>query len=265
VADRPQRLSAPWRPCVGAGPRTRLGTGLRTPCVALALHSPPHSRCLLLAPLHARARVCHGREQSSLPLLCCTPQAKSRPQLRLPGHAAASRHRRSRPRVRRTSVAPPPPLQATASLLLSSAATAVPPPRATANPAMSAMASTSSPSIPCAFSPKPKATGVPRPSEPPPVSRCSAWPRLLGPPQDEPWPPTGARRPPLASPHLPRRRRGLLRPEQRAPTTSLFKFTTGTSYKNSTNIRGLTAEPMTHMNSVVKDLVAGNLLIFENA
>jgi hypothetical protein len=187
------------------------------------------------------------------------------PQLRLPGHAAASRHRRSRPRVRRTSVAPPPPLQATASLLLSSAATAVPPPRATANPAMSAMASTSSPSIPCAFSPKPKATGVPRPSEPPPVSRCSAWPRLLGPPQDEPWPPTGARRPPLASPHLPRRRRGLLRPEQRAPTTSLFKFTTGTSYKNSTNIRGLTAEPMTHMNSVVKDLVAGNLLIFENA
>jgi hypothetical protein len=30
-------------------------------------------------------------------------------------------------------------------------------------------------------------------------------------------------------------------------------------------VRGLTAEPMTHMNSAIKDLVAGNLLNFEKS
>jgi hypothetical protein len=39
-----------------------------------------------------------------------------------------------------------------------------------------------------------------------PCHRLS-WPRLLGPPRDEPWTPTGARRPPLAPHTLPRRRR----------------------------------------------------------
>jgi hypothetical protein len=38
-------------------------------------------------------------------------------------------------------------------------------------------------------SPKLKATGALWPGKPPPVSRCSAWPYLLGPPRGEPQPP----------------------------------------------------------------------------
>jgi hypothetical protein len=80
------------------------------------LHSPPPYRCLLLALVHAGAHVRHGHEQSSLLLLCCTPQARSHHQLSLPSLAAASSHCRSHPRVRRTTRAPPLPLLASRAL-----------------------------------------------------------------------------------------------------------------------------------------------------
>ena len=76
------------------------------------LSALPHS--LFLAPprlalLRAGAHVHHGRELSSLPLLCYTPPAKCRHQLGLPSLAAASHHRRSHPCARRTTEASPPP------------------------------------------------------------------------------------------------------------------------------------------------------------
>jgi hypothetical protein len=89
--------------------------------------------------------------------------------------------------------------------------------------------------------PKSKAAGALRPGEPPPVSRCSAWPRLLGPPRGEPRPPTSSRRPPGASPPLPGRRRGLLRRNSELPTTPLLKSRLGTSRRNSTKSRGFSA------------------------
>ena len=45
-----------------------------------------------------------------------------------------------------------------------------------------------------------------------------------------------------------------------SPTTSLFKIPSGTSYKNSTKVRVLTAKSVTQMNSADKGLFAVNLL-----
>ena len=99
------------------------------------LSALPHSLFLApprLAPLRAGAHVHHGRELSSLPLLCYTPPAKCRHQLGLPSLAAASRHRRSHPCARRTTGASPPPWPSSAATAFCRSTTPRPEPRASA-------------------------------------------------------------------------------------------------------------------------------------
>jgi hypothetical protein len=89
-------------------------------------------------------------------------------------------------------------------------------------------------------------------ASPPSVSRCSAWPHLLGPPQCDPRLPTGARRPLLL------RRHPVIADEP--PTTvtddlrrpSPLLITVGASGSNLRNVRGVSVELMTQMNSAVR-------------
>jgi hypothetical protein len=115
--------------------------------------------------------------------------------------------------------------------------------RATTAAAMSLTIFASSYSTPRVRSLRASAAGGPAPPERPPMSCCSTWPHLLGPPRDEPWTPTGARRPPLAPHPLPHRRRCSYRPEWRSPDDPLLKFSSGASCSNLTKGRGPDAKP----------------------
>ena len=78
------------------------------------------------------------------------------------------------------------------------------------------------------------------------------WPRHHGPPRAKLDRPAGARGPPGSPPPILRRRRTFSgRNSKLRPSSALF-FRPGTSRKNSRKEMGLSAEPMTHVNSVVR-------------
>jgi hypothetical protein len=102
----------------------------------------------------------------------------------------------------------------------SSMATVDPPPHASPARAECVNTLTTSHRARCTSSLSPTVAGAPCRRRRPEHGRRRTWLGHLEPPRAEPWPPTGARRPPLAPPPFPGYRRGLLRPEQRAPTSS---------------------------------------------